>query len=172
MSTDVDRDLLDGDLPVEITDALAELARATDCDLVVSRGWQLTREQEQWRRSAAAGHGLISVRLYDDEVLIGPRWTPGTDSGCAGCAEVRERTSLEHPLVEFAAHPLTRPGATHPLLTELLAAATAHLAELPLKSGELYAVSGAGTRRHRVPRSFHCPVCARDRHEPDDLWRP
>ncbi|WP_055552659.1 TOMM precursor leader peptide-binding protein [Streptomyces kanamyceticus] len=172
MSTDIDIDCdinCDIDLP---EDALAGLARATDCDIAVGRGWQLAREQVRWRRSAAAGRGLISVRLYDDEVVIGPRWTPGTDSGCAGCAEVRERTSLEHPLVEFMAHPLARPGAAHPLLPELLTAAVAHLTELPLESGELYAVSGAGTRRHRVPRSFHCPVCALDRREPDDLWRP
>ncbi|MFF9349104.1 TOMM precursor leader peptide-binding protein [Streptomyces sp. NPDC014734] len=159
--------------PADWADSLASLGTlAGGGEVAVNRGWNLAWERERWQRSATAGRELLSVRLYDDEVVIGPRWVPGTATGCAGCTEVRERTTLEHPLVEFVAEQRTRPGATHPLLPELFGAAVTHLADVPLRPGELCAVGVGGTRRHRMARSFHCPLCAPARPELDDRWRP
>ena len=87
-------------LPVAAYDdwlpALAPLARATGATVSVNLGWDLDWERE--RVTGATGPHL-SVRVHDDEVMVGPLWVPGTTSGCAACAEVRERTVLDHPLV-------------------------------------------------------------------------
>lgn len=138
---------------------LGPLREITSGAVSVNRGWDLAWEREQWEKSAAAGREHLSVRLAGDEVLVGPLWVPATDSGCAGCAEVRARTLLTHPLLDDLAQSATRHLASQPLLPELLAASVAHLAERRLQPGELYAVGGKATRRHRVPRSFYCPVC-------------
>ncbi|GAB2956841.1 TOMM precursor leader peptide-binding protein [Streptomyces pseudoechinosporeus] len=137
--------------------ALAPLARATGAAVSVNLGWDLT-----WERAhidAADGGPHLSVRVYDDEVMVGPLWVPGTDSGCAACAEVRERTVLDHPLVGDLTQATRVPAAPAPLLPELLRTALEHLADHPLAPGEAYSVAVRGTRRHRIARSFHCPVC-------------
>lgn len=140
--------------------------------VTVNRGWDLTWERAQWERSAARGEELVSVRVYDDEVIVGPRWVPGTDSGCAGCTEVRERNAAEHPLRDAPTEPRLIPRASAPLLPLLLDAALENLAAHPLRPGELYAVGTRYVRRHRVPRSFLCPSCAGPREGLADDWRP
>lgn len=127
--------------------------------VAVQRGWRLDWERERWEEAAAARRSHLSVRLLSDEVLVGPLWSPDTDSGCAACAEMRERTILDHLLVGDLEHARAGAGASAALLPEILGAALASLAEHPLQPGELYAVSSRGVRRHRIPRSFQCPVC-------------
>ncbi|MFD0804276.1 TOMM precursor leader peptide-binding protein, partial [Streptomonospora algeriensis] len=92
-------------------------------------GWDAAWESEQWQRARAAGREHLSVRLSAGEALIGPLWAPGTDSGCSGCAELRERTVLEHPLAGDLANARGRPTAPGPLLHELLDAASRLLAQ-------------------------------------------
>jgi ribosomal protein S12 methylthiotransferase accessory factor len=159
--------------PVDATwlTALEPLFAATGGTRTLNRGWDLAWENAQWTASAAAGREHLSTRLYADEVVIGPRWVPGTDSGCAACAEVRERAVLEHPLLDNLAEPDTLPGPGQPVLPEILAAAAQNLADHPLRPGELCAIGAGTVRRHRVPRSFYCPVCA-ERPQPDLDWRP
>ncbi|MFI0241758.1 TOMM precursor leader peptide-binding protein [Streptomyces sp. NPDC016845] len=143
---------------------LAALARTTGATVSVNLGWDL-----DWERGpieAAPGTPHLSVRVHDDEVMIGPLWVPGTDSGCAACAEVRERTVLDHPLVGDLTQATRATAAPAPLLPELLRSALAHLADRPLAPGEVYAVTPRGARRHRIARSFWCPVCGPS---PEDL---
>ncbi|MEU0196513.1 TOMM precursor leader peptide-binding protein [Streptomyces afghaniensis] len=151
---------------------LTPLRETTAGTVAVNRGWDLDWERARWDEAAAAGHEHLSVRLYDDEVLIGPRYVPGTDAGCAGCTEARDRLVLDHPLTGDLTRPRTTPGADDPFLAELTRAALQHLAELPLRPSELYAVGGRTTRRHRVPRSFHCPVCGLSPAERKDASPP
>ncbi|MFF7204116.1 TOMM precursor leader peptide-binding protein [Streptomyces sp. NPDC008141] len=139
--------------------AFAALAEATDGAVAVNRGWDLAFERERLDAAADRGRSHLSVRVHGDEVLVGPLWMPGSDAGCAGCAEVRDRTILEHPLVGDLTHDTAAPSPSAPLLPELLRATLEHLAQRPLGPGELYAVSPRGLRRHRIARSFHCPVC-------------
>ncbi|MFI1958431.1 TOMM precursor leader peptide-binding protein [Streptomyces althioticus] len=143
--------------------ALAALTRASGATVSVNLGWDLDWEQGP---VAAADGPHLSVRVYDDEVMVGPLWVPGTASGCAACAEVRERTVLDHPLVGDLTRPVRVPAAPAPLLPELLRTALDHLAERPLAPGEAYSVTVRGTRRHRIARSFHCPACGP---APEDL---
>ncbi|MBZ6283554.1 TOMM precursor leader peptide-binding protein [Streptomyces olivaceus] len=153
-------------------EALRGLGDALDAKVVANRGWDLSWERLQWEKASADGEDLVSVRVYDDEVVVGPRWVPGTDSGCASCAEVRERTTAEHPLATALDTPRAVPRAARPLLPLLLAAAAANLADHPLGPGELYAVGAQYVRRHRVPRSFFCPACADHGSVAADDWRP
>lgn len=142
------------------SEAFAPLRQAGDDSVDVRVGWDLHHEQDRLRAAAAAGRGHVSVRVNDDEILIGPRWVPGTDAGCAGCAELRTRLVTSHPLVERLDLAAARPRPRSPLLPALLEAVLAHLRERPLEPGELFAVGGRSTRRHRVVRSAVCPVCA------------
>jgi ribosomal protein S12 methylthiotransferase accessory factor len=152
-------------------EALEPLFAAATGTVAVNRGWDLAWETGHLRRSAAAGREHLSARLYADEVIVGPRWVPGTDSGCAGCAEVRERAVREHPLLADLAVPTALPSPGQPLLPEIVAAAAANLAEHPLRPGELCAIGTGAVRRHRVPRSFFCPLCA-ERRQPGPDRRP
>ncbi len=161
-----------GSLDADWRAALAGLPDIADGSVAVQRGWDLDWEREQWEKAAAAGRGHLSVRLLADEVLIGPWWAPGTDSGCAACAELRARTILEHPLVGDLSQACSRPGASAALLPGLLDAAVSHLVGRPLRPGELYAVGSRGARRHRVPRSFQCPVCGPTPAETDAVAEP
>ena len=141
-------------------EALEPLVRTAPGGVSLGHGWDLSRERDHWRRAADRRTEHLSVRIHDDEVVIGPRWVPGTDAGCAGCAEVRSRVAVSHPLVDDLAESCSRPAPRRPLLLPMLATALEHLAERPLRPGELYAVGRQSVRRHRVPRSFDCPVCA------------
>ncbi|WP_019547683.1 TOMM precursor leader peptide-binding protein [Streptomyces sulphureus] len=138
---------------------LARVGEAVRARAVLNRGWDLEWERTQWEKSAAGTEELVSVRVWDDEVVVGPRWVPGTDSGCASCAEVRERNTTEHPLADSPGEPCGIPAAPSPLLPLLLDAALDDLAAHPLRPGELCVVGTRYVRRHRVPRSFFCPAC-------------
>ncbi|MEH0424240.1 TOMM precursor leader peptide-binding protein [Streptomyces sp. B21-083] len=155
--TDRAYDAPDGDWRTVLT----ALAEATGAPVAVNRGWDLDWEREHVARAAGYGTDVLSVRVFADEVLVGPLWRPGDPDGggCAGCAEVRERTILDHPLVGDLGRATAAPRAAAPLLPELLRATLEHLARRPLAPGELYVVSAAGNRRRRIARSFHCPVC-------------
>ncbi|MFJ7177937.1 TOMM precursor leader peptide-binding protein [Streptomyces massasporeus] len=154
-------------LPVTAYDdwlpVLAPLARATGATVSVNLGWDLDWERDRVTR-ATGPH--LSVRVYDDEVMVGPLWAPGTTAGCAACAEVRERTVLDHPLVGDLTQATRVPAAPAPLLPELVRTGLDHLAAHPLAPGEAYSVTVHGTRRHRIARSFHCPACGPS---PEDL---
>lgn len=141
--------------------ALGRLAAATGATVSANTGWDLDWERAQAARAAAGPHRAehLSVRIHEDEVMIGPLWAPGADAGCAACAEVRERTVLDHPLVGDLTRAAATPAAPAAALPELLRVAVDHLAARPLAPGEAYAVTVHGTRRHRIARSFHCPVC-------------
>ncbi|MFP8943261.1 TOMM precursor leader peptide-binding protein [Streptomyces fenghuangensis] len=140
--------------------ALEPLLRTASGEVSLGRGWDLERERGHWLRAAGGRTEHLSVRVHDDEVLVGPRWVPGTDAGCAGCAEVRARVAVTHPLVADLSEPCSRPAPRRPALLPMLAAASEHLAERPLRPGELYAVGRGSVRRHRVVRAFDCPLCA------------
>lgn len=167
MGTDLDR--------VRVGPALAAAQDATwqrtlsgmdtpaGAEVTLNRGWDLAWERATLDRSARDGREHLSIRVEHDEVVIGPRWVPGGDAGCAGCAEVRGRIVLDHPLAGDPDRPCAAPRTHESLLPELLAAALAHLADHPLLPGELYAVGRRGTRRHRVSRSVHCPLCGAGR---------
>jgi ribosomal protein S12 methylthiotransferase accessory factor len=152
--------------------ALAPLVEASSSSVALNRGWSLEWERTQWQAAAAAGRGHISVRLGDDEALIGPHWIPRTDAGCAACAEVRSRIVLAHPLLENLSAACGEPVPRRPLLLEMLATAVAHLANRPLEPGEVYVVGGRTTRRHRVYRSFDCTVCRKPREPVPAIRRP
>ncbi|MFF1283952.1 TOMM precursor leader peptide-binding protein [Streptomyces sp. NPDC058299] len=143
----------------------------------VTVGWDLRAEARAWRAAAESGRPHLSVRLLGEQVTVGPLWVPGTDSGCAGCAEARLRIIDDHPLLEEPAVPSRVPGAESPLLAELLLGALSMLRAAPLGPGELYRC-GAGTAgRHRVPRSSGCPVCrptvpSVDPARPPARWAP
>lgn len=136
------------------------LARVSVGQVSVNRGWDLGWELEQWRSCAAEGREQLSVRWLLDEVQIGPRWLPGTDAGCAGCTELRERTVLDHPLVGDLTAARAGHGECRPWQLELVVPVLRHLLDFPLSAGELYSVASGTTRRHRVPRSSQCPVCS------------
>ena len=156
----------------EWTRALSQIRVPPGAVMTLNRGWDLAWERAAWDRSAAEGREHLSIRLQHDEVVIGPRWVPGSDAGCAGCAEVRGRVILDHPLADDLGRPCTVPRTHQPLLMELFAAAVTHLADHPLRPAELYAAGGRATRRHRVPRSVHCPLCGRREAGPDPAPRP
>lgn len=153
-------------------EALRALGDTVGAKVVANRGWDLAWERLQWEKASADSEDLVSVRLYDDEVVIGPRWVSGTDSGCASCAEVRERNTAEHPLATALDAPRAVPRAALPLLPFLLGAAVGNLADHPLGPGELYAVGTQYVRRHRIPRSFFCPACADHGSVLAEDWRP
>ncbi|MCG3039862.1 hypothetical protein L7D48_04645, partial [Streptomyces sp. S1A] len=89
--------------------ALEPLLRTASGEVSLGRGWDLERERGHWLRAAGGRTEHLSVRVHDDEVLVGPRWVPGTDAGCAGCAEVRARVAVTHPLVADLSEPCSRP---------------------------------------------------------------
>ncbi|MFD4175375.1 TOMM precursor leader peptide-binding protein, partial [Streptomyces anulatus] len=149
---------LSDDAGTEWGAVLEPLGASGDGTVGANLGWDLDWEREQLR--SAGGREHLSVRVYGDEVLVGPRWVPGTDSGCAGCAELRSRLVIDHPLTDDLSRPTSRVAPRRPFLPELIRAALARLADRPLGPGELYAVGARGTRTHRVPRHFACPLCA------------
>ncbi len=134
--------------------SLAGLAGAEPT--AVNVGWSLAWEHAAWRRSPST---LLSIRLFTDEVQAGPLWSSDTKAGCAACAERRARLVRGHPLADQLDQPVAgvRPGS--PGQAEWLGIALAEIAARPLAPGELIAVSGNGTGRHRIPRVSQCPVC-------------
>lgn len=53
---------------------LEPLGASGDGTVGASLGWDLDWEREQLR--SADGREHLSVRVYGDEVLVGPRWVP------------------------------------------------------------------------------------------------
>ncbi|MEV4613096.1 YcaO-like family protein [Kitasatospora sp. NPDC049258] len=164
--------------------------------LAVSGGWDQRWESEALAEARLLGVGLLSVRVADDAVVVGPLWGPlpqdGTPVSCAGC--VVTRLSHRHrpegeALVDFAAaasaaaaggsavggsargpaatrhRPARRPGS--PWLAQAVGAYGQVVGAAPLGPGELVVLRGDGTvRRHRVRRSYRCPVCGTPRAAP------
>ncbi|KWT63923.1 hypothetical protein ADL21_00820 [Streptomyces albus subsp. albus] len=132
-----------------------------DARVSVNAGWRLDWEQQQFDAAALQGTRWLSVRLRHGEIQIGPLWSPREAeewSGCSGCAEYRDRLTVDHPLLGSWAHDL--PVRTvPPLLAELLPIVLDDLRERPLGPGELVAAGDRGVRRHRIRRSVGCPVC-------------
>ncbi|MEU6232278.1 YcaO-like family protein [Kitasatospora sp. NPDC047058] len=127
----------------------------------VSDGWDTEAERAAWTAARDAGVPLLSVRVFPDEVQIGPLWDPaGPAPSCAGCAEARERLAAPiahgHPIVREWRARRSGTGAS-PLLPLLARAALA--AGTPLAPGELLSVRPGGLRRHRITRYHACPVC-------------
>jgi ribosomal protein S12 methylthiotransferase accessory factor len=123
----------------------------------VNDGWSLAWERAQWRRRRSA---LLSIRLFSDEVQLGPLWSVGTTSGCAGCAEWRSRLVSGHPLHDQLDEPRSGPRYASPSQPEWLAVAVDAVAAQPLAPGELVIVGASGTGRHQIPRAANCPICA------------
>ncbi|MFF1491518.1 TOMM precursor leader peptide-binding protein [Streptomyces sp. NPDC058304] len=134
--------------------------------------WDLGRERatHEWARDAQEPY--LSVRLVGNEAYVGPLWMPGTDSGCPGCAETRARIAVDHPLTDRLDEPCRAARPPLPFLAEAVDAALGSLTANPLAPGELLAVSAGGVSRHRVPRTFNCPVCAEPAAAPDPAARP
>ncbi|AZM93691.1 TOMM precursor leader peptide-binding protein [Streptomyces sp. W1SF4] len=170
----------DPDLGAHLAALLEPLALATGATVAVNAGWDLGWEARQWRAAAAAAarRPHLSVRVLGTEAVVGPLWVPGTPAGCAGCAEARLRITADHPLVEEFAVPCLPPGTQSPFLPELLETAVASLLRTPPAPGELHAVGGPRSGRHRVRRSLACPVCADrdttpvDPAAPPPRWEP
>ncbi|MEV7594020.1 TOMM precursor leader peptide-binding protein [Streptomyces sp. NPDC089922] len=166
------------DLTALLAAALEPLAHATGATVAVNAGWDLAWETRQWQQAAAAHHPHLSVRLLGTEALLGPLWVPGTPAGCAGCAEARLRITADHPLAEEFGVPCRLPRTPSPFLPELLRTAVASLLAAPPAPGELHAVGGPRSGRHRVRRSLACPVCAArdttpaDPASPPPRWEP
>lgn len=129
----------------------------------VNRGWDLAWERARWSDAANQRIEHLSVRLYRDEVLIGPRWTPGSADGCAGCAEARDRIGRDHPLAAQPDQPRERSAIRVPVIDILAGIVIDDLVDHPLRPGELLALGVHQAVRHRILRTFHCPVCRRPR---------
>ncbi|MFJ9522859.1 YcaO-like family protein [Kitasatospora sp. NPDC101801] len=153
--------------------------------LAVSAGWDRRWEAEALAEARLRGVGLLSVRIADDAVVLGPLWTPllldGTPVSCAGC--VVTRLSHRHrpegeALVDFAAAAgraapaapeaagtgRPAPHRASPWLPQAVGAYGLVLGAAPLRPGELVVLRGDGTiRRHRVRRSHRCPICGTPR---------
>lgn len=151
---------------------VARVAGLPDGGVAVHAEWDLERERDLHRRASEEGRPYLSVRLGGDEAFVGPLWAPGTGSGCPGCAETRARIAVDHPLTDRLEEPRRAPRPPAPFLAEAVDAALDSLTDTPLAPGELLAVSTAGVSRHRVPRTFNCPVCAEPTSAPDPAARP
>ncbi|MCE7080563.1 TOMM precursor leader peptide-binding protein [Streptomyces sp. ST2-7A] len=147
-------------IPERWEEVLRPLLGAVSGTVSLGTGWDARWEGDMLRAAAGAGREHLSVRLHDDEVFIGPRWVPGTDGGCAGCAEVRARTAIPHPLVDDLARPVSRVVPRRPLLSEMVTALLRGVDPATLDPGGLYALGSRGSRRHRVTRNFACPLCS------------
>ncbi|MBO0915415.1 TOMM precursor leader peptide-binding protein, partial [Streptomyces laculatispora] len=134
--------------------ALGRLAAATGATVSANTGWDLDWERDRVVRAGADPHRTphLSVRIHEDEVMIGPLWAPGTDAGCAACAEVRERTVLDHPLVGDLTRPAATPAAPAAVLPGLLGIAVDHLAARPLAPGDAVAAGAVDGHRVRLAR--------------------
>lgn len=126
--------------------------------VAVRVGFDVGWEREQLGLARLEGRGLLSLRLSERELLVGPHWTSHDACACAGCAEARERSARGGPIArDFS---INRPMLPHaPALAGIAAAVAVSLVEHPLAPGELLAAGLRGVRRHRIVRSFACPVC-------------
>ena len=127
--------------------------------VTASVGFDLVFEGRHLDEAAARGQQLLSIRLGADEALIGPRWVPGRQTSCAGCAEARIRLTVDHPLSSRGDLNASPRFGWPAALGVLLDVGLDHLGRHPLEPGEMLRVGLGETRRHRVPRSMACPLC-------------
>lgn len=141
--------------------------------VTVNVGFDLDFERANLRRAAREGRSLLSIRLADDEVLIGPCWTPGIRGACAGCAEVRLRLAVDHPLLTRSDLNASARAGWPAILSVLVEVGLNHLAGHRLAAGEMLSVGLGQTRRHQVVRSIACPLCvSNDLCSSNDLCGP
>jgi ribosomal protein S12 methylthiotransferase accessory factor len=122
-------------------------------------GFDLAFETRQLAAATRQDRQLLSIRLGVDEALIGPRWIPGGEVACAGCAETRVRLAVDHPLVWRGDLNASARAGWPATLSVLLEVGLDHLGDRPLLPGEMLRVGLTETRRHRVARSLACPMC-------------
>ncbi|MER5546326.1 YcaO-like family protein [Streptomyces sp. NPDC002589] len=134
-----------------------DLAERSDARVLVICGHDLGWETEAVRQAAEDGRALVTVRIWTDEVEIGPLWSPEmTDTGCPVCqvtAQFRTRGMERAPAV------LGAPAGTAEAARHLLLAALAVSRHEPLTPGGTLLVSPSGTGRHRVLPQGDCPAC-------------
>ncbi|MGA5702749.1 TOMM precursor leader peptide-binding protein [Peterkaempfera bronchialis] len=137
-------------------------------------GWE--RQALAWARNA--DRPLLSVRITASETLIGPLWTPGGSTGCAGCAQAaslylrwepeerfgHDRAERERLEASGSATPPPAGSGTAaafpPWLGDAVGALATDRHHGIRDTGGLIAVSATGTvTRHRVSRTFRCRVC-------------
>jgi ribosomal protein S12 methylthiotransferase accessory factor len=138
--------------------------------VAVAAGYDVCWETQALGIAREQGSPLLSVRATPAEVLIGPLWTPDGASACAGCAQIRDADRDAHDSTHGRAPvpaqpptppaPRAAPRIPAPALGQLLAELLRHSRPL-LAPGELLALADNGAlRRHRVPPSHRCVVCA------------
>ncbi len=128
--------------------------------VTVNVGFDLALESAHLAAAAQQHRPLLSIRLGPDEALIGPFWCPDRRAACAGCAEIRLRGAVDHPL-RTRDDVNASPRAGWPAaLSVLIEVGLDHLGPHPLAPGEMLRVGLTETRRHRVARSAECPMCA------------
>lgn len=148
--------------PASVADQL-ETLRSTvavqlAADVQVMHGWDPDALTRAMTRAQDTGRALVTVTVTPASVVVGPLWTPDATTGCAGCAELRQRTVLDHVLVgdlgsragSAADPPPTLVGLASRLLT---------WSGRGLDAGELVAVSDDGISRHRIARHPSCTWC-------------
>ncbi|MGH9126022.1 MAG: TOMM precursor leader peptide-binding protein [Acidimicrobiales bacterium] len=147
----------DGRVSISVPDAVQQWL---DGGIVTANvGFDLQFEGRQLSAARRDHRQLLSIRLGADEAQIGPRWLPGTTTACAGCAEVRLRQAVAHPLARRG-DVNAGPGIGWPIaLEELVDVALTHLGGHPLLPGEMLSVGLTRIRRHNVLRSLSCPLC-------------
>lgn len=140
-------------------DALVEaLAETTGARVVPTSGWEHDPLEQAVARAAEEGGRITPLQLGPDSVVAGPVWSPGSSTGCPGCAETRRRSAADHVLGADLRSPA---GAAGPSPVSLLELATTTLRTTrPLRSGEVVVVSTDGVTRHDVLRHPTCPWCA------------
>jgi ribosomal protein S12 methylthiotransferase accessory factor len=122
-------------------------------------GFDLDFESRQLAEAARDRRQLLSIRFGSEEALIGPRWVPGHRAACAGCAEIRMRRALGHPLASRPDLNATPRSGWPVAVLELATVGLDHLGRYPLGPGEMLSIGLMGTRRHRVMPAVGCPVC-------------
>ena len=143
--------------------------------VAVSGGFGIHWERHALTTAREHGASLLSVRAYPGEILVGPLWSPGAATGCAGCAQSRgvepvpaDNAHLPARPTEVSAreaagtplHPPRPAGAWLPPSLRQLFCDLLQQEEPLLAPGELLSFNRAGAvRRHNVPRSFRCAVC-------------
>ena len=145
-----------GVCPLDVPDTIS--AWPGDGLITVNTGFQLAVETGQRDVAERDGHWLVSIRLWADEAHIGPLWTPA-GGACAGCAEVRTRHADDHPLSSRYDINLAAAAGWPASLGALVEVGLVHLVRRPLAPGEMLVTGLRGTARHRVRRSFACPIC-------------
>ena len=81
---------------------------STGALLACSAGFDPAWEREALAAARSASRPLVSVRVTAAETLIGPLWTPTSETGCAGCAQAASLYYTWEPEERFASDRLQR----------------------------------------------------------------